>query len=416
MKKIAIVGTGISGLSCAYLLGREHSVSLFEANDYIGGHTATIDVNIDARDYAIDTGFIVFNDRTYPNFIALMNRAKVAMQPTEMSFSVHNCATGLEYNGRSLSTLFAQPSNLLKPHFYKFLWDIVRFNKLAKAALADERFSDEDTLGDFLDRHGFSDFFAEHYLLAMVAAIWSASIADSRAFSLAFFLRFFNNHGLLDLANRPQWYVLKGGSRSYIPELTSTVDDIRLNTPVTGVRRTDAGVYIQHAGNEEFFNEVIFACHSDQALALLADPSDDEQLVLGAIPYRDNDVVLHTDTSLLPRRKKAWASWNYALNRSDSAVPAVTYDMNILQGLTDTDITFCVSLNQTDAIAPDKILRRFSYAHPVMNTDVLKAQQQRHRINAKQHSYFCGAYWYNGFHEDGVKSALDVCRYFDVSL
>lgn len=415
MSRIAIIGSGISGLTAGYLLGDRHQLTLFEANNYLGGHTATVDVTLAGRSYAVDTGFIVFNDRTYPNFQALLARIGVPSRPTEMSFSVHNALTGLEYNGHSLRTLFAQRSNLWNGRFYGLLAEIVRFNLLAKRALAEQRLSDRDTLGDFLAGHGFSDFFAEHYLLPMGAAIWSATLADSRDFPLAFFLRFFNHHGLLNLTDRPQWYVVEGGSRSYIPRLTAPLRDIRLNSPVLGVTRHADGVSIESGQGIEQFDEVIFACHADQALALLSDASEAERRVLGGLAYRNNEVVLHTDTRLLPRHRQAWASWNYWLDGQPDALPCVTYNMNILQGLTAPD-TLCVTLNRSRDIDPQKILRRFQYAHPLYNRAAIAAQARRREICGRQHTHFCGAYWYNGFHEDGVNSALDVCARFGVGL
>ncbi|MFT6276391.1 MAG: putative NAD/FAD-binding protein [Halioglobus sp.] len=419
-RRIAIIGSGISGLTSAYLLARRHQVTLFEANDYLGGHTATVDVPIDGKNVAVDTGFIVFNDRTYPNFIELMQRTNVEIQATEMSFSVHNQATGLEYNGHSVSTLFAQRRNIFNLQFYRFIREILKFNALAKQCAQEGVDQQLATLGEFLDKHEFSDYFADHYILPMVAAIWSASINSCREFPFSFFLRFFNNHGLLDIRNRPQWYVIKGGSRSYIPALTEALTDIRLSTPVQSVRRIDGKVEItsdeQGTGSSvALFDDVIFACHSDQALHLLSDATAAEQNILGRMAYCKNEVVLHTDDKMLPKAKKALASWNYWLDSNSSDLPSVTYSMNILQGL-DTESAVCVTLNRTADIAPEKILRQFTYAHPVFTSDSIAAQKQRSEICGQQHTHFCGAYWANGFHEDGVKSALDICLRFDESI
>ena len=413
-RRIAIIGSGISGQTCGYLLSKHHQVTLFEANDHLGGHTATIDLDIDGKTLAVDTGFIVFNDRTYPNFIKMMDQIGITSKPTEMSFSVHNQATGLEYNGHSLNSLFAQRRNLLKPRFYYFIIEILRFNRLSKKAHLLSQ-NNQGTLGEFLDKHGFSDYFATHYVLAMTAAIWSASINSCRDFPLQFFLRFLSNHGLLDIANRPQWYVIEGGSRCYIPRLTKAIQDIRLNSAVESVTRHRDHVEVISQSGAELFDEVIFACHSDQALALLKDPSQDETDVLGAIKYRANDVVLHTDNSLLPKRKKAYASWNYCIDPLVDELPTLTYNMNILQGL-KTEQDLCVTLNQTKRIDPQHILRQFTYAHPVFSLESITAQNQRHTICGNNLTHFCGAYWYNGFHEDGVKSALDVCQRFDITL
>ncbi|WP_282166608.1 NAD(P)/FAD-dependent oxidoreductase [Shewanella japonica] len=422
MKKIAVVGSGISGLTCAHLLSQLHEVTVFEANDYIGGHTATIDVEVGGKPYAIDSGFIVFNDRTYPRFQKLMARLDVKSLPTEMSFSVQNTQTGLEYNGHTLWSMFAQRRNLLKPDFYRFLAEIVKFNNQCKAIYDAEDYQ-IDTLGEFLDSQGFSDFFSEHYILPMGAAIWSASINDMRAFSLRFFIRFFHHHGLLNISDRPQWYVLEGGSRSYIPALIEPFKQrLFLNSPVTSIERKHDGVNIKiNDGEVQYFDEVILACHSDQALAMLTDASEDERQVLGAMAYQANEVVLHTDVNLLPKRKAAWASWNYRLQGVDASdianKPAsVTYNMNILQRLPKDAPTFCVTLNQTHLIDESKILRKFNYAHPVFNEASMAAQKERSRICGVRHTHFVGAYWYNGFHEDGVRSSLDVCNNFGISL
>jgi len=412
--RIAIIGSGISGQTCGYLLSKHNQVTLFEANDQLGGHTATIDLDIDGKTLPVDTGFIVFNDRTYPNFIKMMNQIGITSKPTEMSFSVHNKATGFEYNGHSLNTLFAQRRNLLSPRFYSFIFEILRFNKLAKKANASGE-TDLGTLGEFLSQHGFSDYFATHYVLAMTAAIWSASINSCKDFPLQFFLSFLTNHGLLDIANRPQWYVIEGGSRSYIDGLTRSIKDIRLGTPVQRVTRHASHVEITSATGTEVFDEVIFACHSDQALALLNDPSPQESKVLGAMKYRANDVVLHTDKTLLPKRKNAYASWNYCIDPQVDTLPTLTYNMNILQGL-ETKQELCVTLNQTQSIDPAHILRQFTYSHPVFSLESIAAQKLRHTICGDNLTHYCGAYWYNGFHEDGVKSALDVCQRFGLTL
>ncbi|MDC1509403.1 FAD-dependent oxidoreductase [Oceanospirillaceae bacterium] len=413
-KRIAIIGSGISGQTCGYFLSKQNEVTLFEANNHLGGHTATIDLDIEGKTLPVDTGFIVFNDRTYPNFIKMMDQIGITSKPTEMSFSVHNKATGFEYNGHSLNTLFAQRRNLLSPRFYSFIFEILRFNKMAKKANASGE-TDLGTLGEFLDKHSFSDYFATHYVLAMTAAIWSASINSCRDFPLQFFLSFLTNHGLLDIANRPQWYVIEGGSRSYIKGLTQSIQDIRLGTPVQWVTRHCEHVEITSDKGTEVFDEVIFACHSDQALHLLNDPSQQESKVLGAMKYRSNDVVLHTDKTLLPKRKNAYASWNYCIDPQVDELPTLTYNMNILQGL-KTKQDLCVTLNQTQNIDPAHILRQFTYSHPVFSLESIAAQKQRHTICGDNLTHFCGAYWYNGFHEDGVKSALDVCQRFGVTL
>jgi predicted NAD/FAD-binding protein len=413
--KIAIIGTGISGLTCGYYLHRQHDITLYEANDYIGGHTATVDVEVEDKNYAVDTGFIVYNDRTYPNFIALMDEIGVEGRPSQMSFSVRNDSNGLEYNGHTISTLFAQRRNWLNPKFYSFILEILRFNRMVKEIASEDK-QGKSTLGDFLAQHKFSDYFCDNYILPMGAAIWSSTLADMRAFPLQFFARFFLNHGLLDITNRPQWYVIKGGSREYIPALTKGFSDrIRLSTPVESVHRDSAGVIVRANGEVERFDQVIFACHSDQAKKLLHDANTVESNILQGLAYQANEVILHTDEQLLPKRKAAWASWNYWLDGSSSEqsrAPTLTYNMNILQHI-QSPCTFCVSLNSSAQIDPDKVLKRFVYHHPVFNQETINAQARRNEINGVSKTWFCGAYWYNGFHEDGVRSALDVVRGID---
>jgi predicted NAD/FAD-binding protein len=410
--KIAIIGSGISGLTSAYYLHKEHDITVYEANDYIGGHTATIDVELKQKWYAVDTGFIVYNDRTYPHFMELMRKIGVKGKATEMSFSVRNDQTGLEYNGHTLATLFAQKKNVFRPSFYRLIFEILRFNKLSKNEVDHPR-SNSQTLGEFLEEHRFSESFCQNYILPMGAAIWSSTMADMRAFPLGFFLRFFLNHGLLDVTNRPQWYVIEGGSRNYIaPLIAGFKDKIKLNSPVSKVTRHASGVDIQIGNAVECYDQVIFACHSDQALKLLDDPSQSEQQLLSAMAYQANEVTLHTDTSLLPKNKAAWASWNYCIERTDdvdNALPSLTYDMNILQHI-ESNETFCVSLNCSQKIDPKLVLRRITYHHPLFNESSIEAQTQKALINGVNRTWYCGAYWRNGFHEDGVWSALEVVK------
>ena len=417
LKKIAIIGSGIAGLSCAHLLHQKYDITVFEKNNYIGGHTATIDIQVDGVKRAIDTGFIVFNDRTYPYFEKLLKRIGVERQPTEMSFSVHNQQTGFEYNGHTFASLFAQKRNIFRPRFWKLLSDIVRFNTLCKKLYHDNDYQSEQMLGQLLDQHGFNDFFRYHYILPMGAAIWSTSIKEMSNVGVEFFVKFFFNHGLLDITNRPQWYVIPGGSREYIdPLISGFKDKIKLNTDIQSIFRSPEQVLIRlKNGTVEQFDKVIFACHSDQALALLENPSTDEKAILSAIPYTENSVILHTDTALLPKRKAAWASWNYLLTDNLDKAAVVTYQMNILQGIT-SKTQFCVTLNHREGIDKTKILREFTYHHPVFNKTSIAAQQQKQLIDGANNSYFCGAYWYNGFHEDGVKSAVDVARKLGVEF
>lgn len=409
MKKIAVIGSGISGLTTAYLLNQQYDVSVFETNDYIGGHTATIDINHLGKDYKIDTGFIVFNNKTYPNFLKLLDQLGIGKQETEMSFSVRNLINGLEYNGNDLNTLFAQRRNILNPKFWSLIKQILRFNKQCKALYESDDFKDGANLGQFLEENNFNDYFAQNYILPMAAAIWSSSLNQVKQFELRFFIQFFYNHGLLNIQDRPQWYVIPGGSKSYIePLVRHFKNPVQLNTNIKSVERHEDHVVIEFDDQPaQRFDEVVFSCHSDQALALLKDPTSDEKAVLSAMPYVNNEVVLHTDLNMLPKRPLAWASWNYLLSKDQDALASLTYNMNILQGL-KSDTTFCVTLNKTKDINPEHIIRTFNYSHPVFSTDSQRAQTQRDLICGKNHTYFAGAYWYNGFHEDGVRSAVDV--------
>ncbi|ACS85660.1 NAD(P)/FAD-dependent oxidoreductase [Musicola paradisiaca] len=412
--KIAIIGGGIAGMTCAWKLADGHQVTLFEANDYLGGHTATVDVALGGRNYAIDTGFIVYNERTYPRFTQLLNELNLQGQKTEMSFAVHSAHSGLEYNGHTLATLFAQKRNLLNPRFWRFLKEILRFNRCCKQWLTTS-LNDAMTLNDLLRKERFDDYFARHYILPLGATIWSSSMAAMRVFPLRLLLRFFNQHGLLDIVNRPQWYVIPGGSREYIRRMEQRLKgrlDIRRHAPALGVWREPIGVRIQSVHGGEFFDEVIFACHADQALHLLGDPRPTELAVLQQLPYRACDVVLHTDIRWLPRRRKVWAGWNYRLmhdGTDDEQLPAnITCNLNILQSLRGAPCTFCLTFNPSQPIDDAFVLHRFVYHHPILNQQTLLARQRRREINGRHHTWYCGAYWYNGFHEDGVRSALDV--------
>ncbi|QIL89000.1 FAD-dependent oxidoreductase [Microbulbifer sp. SH-1] len=413
--RIAIVGSGISGLTVAYLLQQKHQITLFEAGDRLGGHTATVDVVHGGDRLAVDTGFIVFNDWTYPNFIKLMAQLGVESQPTDMGFSVVSPLEQFEYAGNSVNSLFAQRRNLLDGGHWRMLRDIVRFNRDAVADWKRGVLDEEMTLGSYLISNQYSSEFAYRYLVPMGSAIWSASMARMLDFSVHFFIRFFYNHGLLNLFNRPQWRVIKGGSRNYIGPLTAGFRDrIRLSTPVTGVRRLEKGVELRFQGAQggdqcESFDEVVLACHSDQALNMLLDSNAAEREVLGQIPYEKNSVVLHTDTSLLPTRRAAWASWNYRLQGAHDTLPVLTYNMNILQRL-KSEHTYCVTLNADSAIDPQKILQRFEYDHPQFSAEGNRAQRRWGEINGVRRTWFCGAYWANGFHEDGVVSAMRVAR------
>lgn len=407
---IAIIGGGVSGLAAAYWLHREYRVTLFEANDYAGGHTNTLDVSLDGERHAIDVGFIVFNERTYPNFIRLLDELGVPSRPTTMSFSVRDDRTGLEYNGHSLNTLFAQRRNLLRPAFYWMLADIVRFNAEAPRLVDD--YSPETTVGEFLLRGDYSRQFVDQYLGPMGAAIWSCPTGTFARFPIRFVVEFFRNHGLLSLGGRPTWRVVEGGSRTYVEAMTRGFSSrIRLNCPIESVRRSASCVEVRPAGGAaEKFDQVVFACHSDEALALLgAQATPAEREILGEFPYSRNTAVLHTDSSVLPRRRRAWASWNYRLSDDDSAPPTLSYNMNMLQGLRSRH-TFCVTLNDEARVAPERVLRRMAYRHPAFTAGRAAAQARYGELLGAQRSWYCGAYWGAGFHEDGVNSALAVVR------
>lgn len=413
--RIAIVGTGISGLVCARALHPEHEIVLFEANDYVGGHTHTVDVAIDEERHAIDTGFIVFNEGNYPNFRRLMDELGVASRESTMSFSVRCDRTGLEYAGSNLNTLFAQRRNLFRPAFHLLLRDILRFNRETPELL--DRVDATTTVDEFLTEHGYSRGFSDHYLLPMGGAIWSCPTETFGRFPIRFVIEFYRNHGLLKVRGRPVWRTIVGGSRSYVERLIEPfADRIRLRNAVRSVSRTDDRVVVTSVDTDdrqstETFDEVVFACHSDQALELLADADDLERELLGAFPYGMNDAVLHTDTRVLPRRRRAWSSWNYRIPAEVASRPTVTYDMNQLQGI-DSKHTFCVSLNEGELIDPSRVLGRFRYAHPVFTTERDAAQARHREVVRRRNTSFCGAYWGNGFHEDGVNSALVVADAF----
>lgn len=415
--KIAIIGSGISGLTAAYVLNRQHDITVFEASQRIGGHTATVDVNVQGQHYAVDTGFIVFNDRSYPNFIKLMEQLKVESQPSEMSFSVSCAQTGLEYSGSNLNTLFAQRSNIASPYFLRLVKDILRFNKQAQRDLDRGVLAADMSLGEYLQRNNYSEGFKRHYLIPMTAAIWSASTDVVMGFPLVFFVRFFKNHGLLSVNDRPQWRTIVGGSREYLEPLTREFSQhIRLECPVLSVSRKQHGVVVNTGQyGEEHYDQVVFATHSDQALALLDKASAAEHEVLEALPYQLNDVILHTDETMLPKLKSTWSSWNYLLDSYQQERAVLSYNMNILQHI-EAPVTFCVTLNKTEAIDPGKILGRYQYSHPVFSIESFAAQQRLQDINGSGGVWFCGAWCRNGFHEDGVASALAVTEKLGLGL
>lgn len=416
-QRIAVIGAGISGLTTAWLLAKHHDVELFEAGHYAGGHTHTRLVRINGRSWPVNTGFIVFNDWTYPNFIKLMDQLGVRSEVSDMSFSVDSRSNGLQYNGNRLNSLFAQRRNLFNPPFLRMILEILRFNRLTRDDLEGQRIDNDESLGNYLNRHRFSRYFRDHYIVPMGAAIWSAPEIVLEQFPVRFFLQFFNNHGMLSVENRPTWRVISGGSSQYVERMMERLEPVtHLNSPVQQVTRHRDHVSVHALGQEHRFDQVVFACHSDQALKMLADPSHAEQSVLSAIPYQNNDVVLHTDATVLPSKRLAWAAWNYYVPEHGTEPVSVTYNMNILQNFDDAPETFCVTLNRTRDIDPDKIIEQFQYAHPVFTKEAVAAQQRYPDIGGVNRTHYCGAYWFNGFHEDGVNSALRVAKAFGVTL
>ena len=409
--KIAIIGSGISGLTVAYLLSKDHTVHIYEAQDYIGGHVQTIPVSLNDINYEIDTGFIVFNDRTYPNFNKLLNQIDVSSQTTNMSFSVKCERTGLEYNGTSFNGLFAQRLNLLKPSFLLMVKDILRFNRNTKSFLRDSK--KEYTFGEFLSRGKYSSSLKNNYALPMASAIWSAKSKVIENANFRFFAQFFENHGMLNINDRPQWRVIKGGSKQYILKLINSFKtNIRINSPVDKIRRQQEGVEVSYNQyQKELYDRVVIATHSDQALKIIKNPSKLESQILSAIPYQTNIAHLHSDYSVLPRSKNAWASWNYFKPNKPKEETTVTYYMNMLQNLNMPE-NICVSLNMQEHIDPKKVYKRILYQHPVFTSDSIMAQKRHSEIDGVDRIHFCGAYWGSGFHEDGLNSALSVCKSF----
>jgi len=413
--KIAIIGGGISGLVSAYLLHGDHEVTVFEANDYIGGHTHTVDVEREGNHYSVDTGFIVFNEKTYPNFVKLLGRLGVDYQPSHMTFSFRSQLEGREYSAHNLNTIFGQRRNLLDPSFYAMVRDILRlrgeFTRLIEQA------GDERPLLPYLRTRGYSKRFLDFFIVPMAAAIWSADPGSVEEFPLRTFARFFLNHGILEVKNPFEWKVITGGSARYVEKLTASFRDrIRLKASIRSVtRHADSVDVFPVSGPAERFDHMVLACHSDQALSLLADPTPAEREVLGAIPYQENLTVLHTDTSVLPERRNLWASWNYLVPRTGTGRAVLTYDMNILQSLASAD-EFCVTLNLPDGIAEQKKIGSYVYHHPQYSLAAPAAQQRHGEISGVNRTHYCGAYWGYGFHEDGVKSALAACRYFGKGL
>ena len=412
--RIAIIGTGIAGMTSAWLLHREHEITVYEGDSRIGGHTNTLAVERGGRTWPVDTGFIVCNDWTYPNFLALMKAIGVQLQPTTMSFSVRDEASGLEYGGTSIDSLFCQRRNFVRFSFLRMVREILRFNREAVELLNDGS-ADERTLGDYLADQGYHREFIDHYLIPMGAAIWSSSHDVMMRFPARFFVRFFHNHGMLSVDERPQWRVVAGGSKVYAQALTAPFKDrIRTGQPVLAVSRATDAAWVRTAlpsgmVAEEPYDAVVMACHADQALRLISDPTPAEREVLACFPYQPNRAVLHEDISFMPRSRKAWSAWNYHIPQVAGERVAVTYDMNGLQGFTDAPTRFLVTLNPHRPVAGTPI-REIDYHHPLFTPDSPAAQRRHGEINGADRLHFAGAYWGWGFHEDGVRSAIAAVK------
>jgi predicted NAD/FAD-binding protein len=412
--KIAVVGSGVSGLVCAHLLAPRHDVVLLEAADRVGGHVHTVDVDGPGGRTAVDTGFIVFNRKTYPSFVRLLERLGVASQESDMSFSVRSDRRDLEYAGAGLATLYAQRRNLLSPRFHRMVLDLLRFYREARALLAE---GPEVELLGWLRERGYSEAFVEDHLLPMVGAVWSSSRDGARGFPARFLARFFDNHGFLNVSDRPAWLTVRGGSRAYVRAILDGFrGEVRTSCPVRSIRREERAVVIRAGdGAAERFDHAIVACHADQALRVLEDPSPAEARLLSAFPYRANDVLLHDDAAVMPRLRRVWSSWNYHLDDEGRSGASVTYWMNRLQRLPGARQYF-VTLNRAQAVRPDRVLRRLAYEHPVFTAQGVGAQARHEELVDARRTSYCGAYWRNGFHEDGVVSALRVCERFEAGL
>ena len=410
--KIAIIGSGISGLTSAYLLNRNHDITVFEANDYIGGHTHTHNIKIKDKEYAVDTGFIVYNERTYPNFIKLLDTLGVERQLSTMGFSVKSASEDYEYAGESLNGLFAKRSNIFRPGFLRMLYEMYHFGK--KSDSTGLGLDASITLGTYLRSENYSNEFINYFIIPMGAAIWSTPANKVLDMPAYFFIKFFYNHGMLEIMNRPKWWVIKDGSSAYIKKIIKGFESkINLSSPIRTVSRLDNGIEIETADSKKplMFDAVVFATHSDQALGMLKDPTEKEKDILSSIPYQKNEVLLHTDSSVLPKRRLAWASWNYQLDSNPENPVVLTYNMNILQSL-DCDEIFCVTLNDYQSVDKSKVLKKITYHHPLFTVKGVEAQKRKLEISGVNNTYYCGAYWHNGFHEDGVASAIEVCKHF----
>lgn len=408
--KIAVIGSGISGLAAAYLLDKKHEVWLFEQADYLGGHAHTVEVHDQSGTHKIDTGFIVCNKKTYPNFLQLLKELDVELEKSSMGFSVKDETNNIEFAGQNLNTIFAQRKNLLDRKYWQMLFDINKFNKYAKISLLNDT---NETLSQFLDKYAINDYARKYYILPLISAIWSASISQALAFPIKFLFKFLDNHGLLGLNSAPQWYTIKGGSIAYVKSLQNKFHGkVFLNNKVQKVTRVDNRIKLKTSNLEEDFDKVVFAIHSDQVLDVLDSPNNEEIAIFSDIKYQSNNVTLHADISVLPKEKRAWASWNYFIN--NNKYPNLTYNMNILQNL-KTDKIYCVSLNLDDYINSDLIIDKYTYAHPVYNNNSLSAASLWNNINHNS-IYYAGAYWGYGFHEDGINSAIRVVNRIDQEI
>ena len=406
--KVAVIGSGISGNTLAYLLNKNHDVTLYEKDKRIGGHSHTHEILINNKKVNVDTGFIVFNKKTYPLFTSLLNNLGVKYENSNMSFSVFSKENNFEYNGTSLNSLFSQRRNLLSPKFLKMIFEILRFNKESIKLK-----SKTILLKQYLKNNNYSTYFCKNYILPMGAAIWSSDINTILNFPAHFFIDFFKNHGMLSVTNRPQWLTIKGGSQEYVKKLTSGFKNkIRLNSKIKNIVRYKSYVVIEDNKSKEKFDYVFFACHSDEALETLKKPTADEVKILSALPYQKNDIILHTDSSIMPQKKLSWAAWNYNIDSPDDSPITLTYNMNILQNF-KTKEPLLVTLNPKLPISKSKVIKKLQYTHPKFSKYSVSAQLKNKIISGKNRTFYSGAYWGKGFHEDGVKSAYEAVKIFE---
>ncbi|MFM8453985.1 MAG: NAD(P)/FAD-dependent oxidoreductase [Gammaproteobacteria bacterium] len=413
--RIAIIGSGISGLGAAYYLQKEHEVTIFEKNNYLGGHTYTYTHHFNDKDHAIDTGFIVFNETTYPNFIKLLKKLNIKTQNTQMGFSFESLSNGFVYNGSSFRGLFCDKKNLLNFDFYKLIADFYRFGIIAKKMISSP--NSKMTLNEFLDEYKFHRFFKDYYLIPLSSALWSTSYKNILDAPIQFIIYFLYNHSLLGYEHHLQWKTIVGGSTQYVKKLSEEFKkagtSLLLNKPIIKIERKDKIKIIDMEKNEYLFDKVIIATHSDEILSILDEPTDIEQNIFEKCLYENNEVILHTDRKVLPKNKKAWAAWNYKQYPDHIASSTLTYYMNYLQNL-DAELDYFVSLNQSAYINPEKIIAKFNYSHPTFSSESFKIQKEHEKIMGIRNTYYCGAYWGFGFHEDGLKSALKVCKYLGI--